>query len=596
LTRKSFGGEKLKRNRQATYILLAILLIFPFGAIPASAQLDATPELSFDLWVLSWDDISVDTGSGIRTQLDEIGIEINVVITDDDPMYTGIYAEPREFTLYEMSHGYGSVPDHVWWRMHSENIIDWGDNCYGIDNATVDDLLDDFMASTPATLEANARAVQIAAKDNIPYIPLYLSDDTHAIRSEWTNYTLKPGGVFTDFNPQTVIFMYDTDLPSPMDFVMAYPSDIGELNPIFARSARSTWYDMLVYDTLISFDNDLNPIPWLAESFVQTSDGLQVNFTIRTGVTWHDGQPLTPDDVEFSINYYKNAPEDANQWSFLQHISSIDVEGQVVSVNLDQPFAFGLQNLGVLYMYPQHVREGIPADDARWDDHTNVTAQTGSGPFVYDSRSPDEFTLVTKFADWWGPDNPYVGQLPNIDSIRIDVVRGQDARILAMRAGDADTERYEVFGAYVNTILNAPELDLVTGLPSQWDYVLGFNTTIPGLDDIDVRKAIAYATNRQGLVNIGRLGHGTVTDNVIPEAFFPGLSDPAGDWYSFNVTIANQILDDAGYLDVDNDGVREFPGVAPPAAGPDLVLLAGIGAGALIVGIVCTYALLKRGK
>ena len=64
-----------------------------------------------------------------------------------------------------------------------------------------------------------------------------------------------------------VVPMVSAQDPEVMSFVMAYPSDVGEQNPIFARSARSLWYDMLIYDTLISFDENADLIPWLAESW-----------------------------------------------------------------------------------------------------------------------------------------------------------------------------------------------------------------------------------------------------------------------------------------------------------------------------------------
>jgi len=582
------------RKKKLLYALLALALFIPWGVIPVNAQVNATPELSFDLWVLSWDDISVDTGTGIRTLLDEIGININVVIKDDDPMYEGLFQEPRQFTMYEMSHGYGSVPDHVWYRMHSENIIDWGDNPYGLNNATMDTALDNFITSTPATVHENARLVQLYATQNIPYIPLFLSDDTHAIRAEWTNYTIKPGGPFTSYNPQTMVFMYDETWTSgDMLFVMAYGSDIGELNPMFYRSERSHWYDMQVYDTLISYDENLDPIPWLCESYAVSTDGKTVNFTIRTGATWHDGQPLTADDVAFTFNYQKDAPEDAVYWSFLQHMTSATAYGDVVSIVMDAAYTFALQNLGEIYILPEHIWDGVEADDARWDNPDNVTAHVGSGPYKFASRVADEYTSLERFDNWWGPDNPNVGQIPSITDLRIDVVAGQDARILAMRSGAADTERYEVFGAYVNTILNAPELDLITGVASQWDYVLGFNMTIPGLDDLTVRQAISLAMDRQYLVNVGRLGFGTITNSSIPAAFYPSYYSPDGAFVE-DVDLANEILDDAGYLDIDNDGVREFPGVAPPSGGIDIVLIIGIGAGALVIGVLISYVLLRK--
>jgi ABC-type transport system substrate-binding protein len=338
-----------------------------------------------------------------------------------------------------------------------------------------------------------------------------------------------------------------------MEFVMAYPSDIGEQNPIFARSARSTWYDMLIYDTLISYDDDLGMIPWLAEEWTVSADGMTVTFTIRDGATWHDNTTLTPADVKFTFEHHKNAPSDANYWSLLQHTTSITVSGQDVVVVFDQPFTFAIDNLGSMHMLPKHIREGVAADAAVWDDATNVTAHIGSGPFKFVSRTPDEFIQMERNDDWWGPDNPYVGQLPNIESLRIDVVLGQDARILAMRSGEADTERYEVFGAYVNSILNAPELQLVTGVVSQWDYVLGFNTTVAPFDDPDVRDAIALAIDRQQLVNIGRLGFGTPTNSCIPAEFFPSYFDNDGAFPAQDVDAAIDLLNDT-YTDADDDG------------------------------------------
>ncbi|MFW9833409.1 MAG: ABC transporter substrate-binding protein [Candidatus Thorarchaeota archaeon] len=338
-----------------------------------------------------------------------------------------------------------------------------------------------------------------------------------------------------------------------MSFVMAYPSDIGEQNPIFARSARSTWYDMLIYDTLISFDENFNMIPWLCESWDVSSDGLTVTFTIREGAVWHDGTPLTPDDIKFTFELHKNAPADANYWSMLQHTTSITVDGNDVVVVFDQVYSFAVQNLGMIYILPEHIRDGLPADDPVWDDATNATAHIGSGPFKFVSRVPDEYIQMERNDDWWGPSNPNIGQLPNIEDLRIDVVLGQDARILAMRQGTADSERYEVFGAYVSSILNAPELQLVTGVPSQWDYVIGFNMTVAPFNDPDVRDAVAYAIDRAGLINIGRLGFGTPTNSSIPYEFFPTFFSSNGVFPSQNITRANEILDDAGYTSYTGD-------------------------------------------
>jgi len=347
-----------------------------------------------------------------------------------------------------------------------------------------------------------------------------------------------------------------------MPFIMAFGSDIGELNPLVWRSERSHWYDMLVYDTLLTYDDDLGLIPWLAEDWSVSANGLQINFTIRDGVVWHDGEDLNATDVAFTFEYIRDAPSDVNWWTMLQNLTSATAYGNVVVCEFNQLFSFALQNLGEIYILPEHIWSGIEADDPVWNDHTDVEAHVGSGPFKYVERVPDEYTTLARNDDWWGESNPNAGQLPNIDQVRIDVVIGQDARILAMRNGEADTERYEVFGPYVNEVLGYPELQLVQGVASQWDYVLGMNLTVPGLDDINVRRAMAYAINRTELINVGRLGHGTATWSAIPEVFYPDLFSEEG-VFPENLAMANQILDDAGYLDNDGDGNRNFPGTAP---------------------------------
>lgn len=349
-----------------------------------------------------------------------------------------------------------------------------------------------------------------------------------------------------------------------MPFVMAYGSDLGELNPLLWRSERSHWYDMLVYDTLLTYDDDLSIIPWLAEDYAVSTDGLTVNFTIREGAKWHDGENLSADDIAFTFEYIRDAPADVNWWTILQSLTSATVYGSVVSCVFDQLHSFALHTLGEIYILPEHIWSAYEADDARWNDATIVSAHTGSGPFMYVERVPDEYTELARFDDWWGEDNPNVGQLPNIDSVRIEVILGQEARLLAMRSGAADTERYEVFGSYVNEVLSYPELQLVTGVPSQWDYVWGFDLTAPGLDDLEVRRALALAVNREEVIAVGRLGHGTATESAIPEAFYPELFNEIG-VFDEDITEANAILDAAGYLDNDADGNRNFPGSAPTA-------------------------------
>jgi peptide/nickel transport system substrate-binding protein len=343
-------------------------------------------------------------------------------------------------------------------------------------------------------------------------------------------------------------------------FVMAYPSDIGEMNPLFSRSERTGWFLIQIYDSLIAYDTEMNTIPWLATSWEITPDAKNFTFHIRQGVKWHDGVPLNASDVKFTLEYIKAAPEDALRWTLLQKMESCTVhDAYTVSAVFNESLGFGLMQIGEINIVPKHIRDwgdwqnGNSQHNECWDDPENVTAHTGSGPFKFVERVENEYILLDKNPDWWGKE-------PNVDGIRIDVISSPSARILAMRQGTADSERYELTGAAdIQAVQNAPELKVITGVVSQWDYVLGFNLTIHGLDDPIIREAICYAIDRQEIIDVARGGYGTPTWTTIPEAFFPAYYNESGKFPAQNITYANQLLDNAGYDDTDDDDIRNFP-------------------------------------
>ena len=343
-------------------------------------------------------------------------------------------------------------------------------------------------------------------------------------------------------------------------FVMAYPSDIGEMNPVFSRSERTGWFLIQIYDSLIAYDTEMNTIPWLATSWNVSSDAKNFTFHIRQGVEWHDGVPLNASDVKFTLEYIKAAPEDALRWTLLQKMVNCTVhDAYTVSAVFNESLGFGIMQIGEINIVPMHIRDwgdwehGNSQHNECWDDPSNVTAHTGSGPFKFVERVENEYILLEKNTVWWGKE-------PNVDGIRIDVISSASARILAMRQGTADTERYELTGAAdIQAVQNAPELKVITGVASQWDYVLGFNLTIPGLDDPIVREAICYAIDRQEIIDVARGGYGTATWTTIPEAFFPAYYNESGKFPAQNITYANQLLDNAGYNDTDDDDIRNFP-------------------------------------
>ncbi|MCW3992070.1 MAG: ABC transporter substrate-binding protein, partial [Candidatus Bathyarchaeota archaeon] len=145
------------------------------------------------------------------------------------------------------------------------------------------------------------------------------------------------------------------------------------------------------------------------------------------------------------------------------------------------------------------------------------------------------------------------------------------ARFLAIRTGEAHSERYELDVGFIEAASKDPNLVPLedTWCVGMWDYIIDFNQrTDPALQDPAVKKAIAYAIDKQRLVDIARLGYGTATETYIPSAFFgPAYEDPTAVKYEYNVDLANLMLDAAGYLDIDDDGIREMPAYARDSDG-----------------------------
>ena len=143
---------------------------------------------------------------------------------------------------------------------------------------------------------------------------------------------------------------------------------------------RGPWPWRSSFDTLLWKDSTGQPISWLAESWKRSDDGREWRFTLRDGVKWQDGQPLTADDVVFTFDYLSNGPGKANPGIF-GPVPGMEVlaEGpQVVVFRLPSPIApFEVTVAGRVPILPKHIWSGV-SDPVKWRD---PKALVGSGPY-----------------------------------------------------------------------------------------------------------------------------------------------------------------------------------------------------------------------
>ncbi|NPV55434.1 MAG: ABC transporter substrate-binding protein [Anaerolineae bacterium] len=335
------------------------------------------------------------------------------------------------------------------------------------------------------------------------------------------------------------------------------------LNPGAALLAESFVIYELAYSALVDLQLDGTYSPDLAESWTVSDDGLVWTFTIRDGVKFSDGTPLTARDVVFTFEFYQAHEEFPYMNGYTYAFDTVEApDDRTVVLTLTTPAPNLESQIVFLYILPEHI----------WKDHAEGQAASefenlemvGSGPFIMKDYRQGEYVHLEANRDF------YLSP-PKVDEVVFQTFSNLDALVQAIKTGQVDMIT-EMPNTAVATLQEAPDVRVVTGPPLAPDITdIVFNVTEPqdcpedgactghpALRDKTVRQALAYATNKQELVDIVLLGLGTPGLTLIP--------DSLGVWYNqtiqdfpFDLATANRMLDDAGYLDSDGDGVRDMP-------------------------------------
>lgn len=318
----------------------------------------------------------------------------------------------------------------------------------------------------------------------------------------------------------------------------------------FGYVAGIGYYRMsYIYDTLLWEDSTGQLQPWLATGFSRSDDGSTYTFDLRDDVRWHDGRPLTVDDVVFTFDYFK-----ANTFSPLlvaqpQNVAQVTaVGGQSVEFRLEKPAVTFLESVaGAIPIVPAHIWSSIEDPAAERD----LAALVGTGPYRLESFSESEGTFLYTANESYFLGAPHVEriELAPVGDELLGVLGGQ---LVAGAASEVGPDALRPF-----------QVDPAFGiLESDGDFSapLYFNLGRGGaLADVRFRRACAHAIDRSSLVE--RIGGAGLSGN-------PGFLPPthpfhlAVEQYDFDLDAANQLLDAAGYV-MGPTGVRQTPDGEP---------------------------------
>ena len=299
----------------------------------------------------------------------------------------------------------------------------------------------------------------------------------------------------------------------------------------------------LIYNGMTRVDEQGRIVPDLADTWDVTSDGLSYTFHLRHDVSWHDGQPFTADDVVFTVDILR-APDFQGQPELAKLWRSVRVERSdpyTVRFTLAEPFApfLSYTTVGLL---PFHILKDVPA--ALLPEHAFNLRPIGTGPFQVVEVS-SKHALLRANPDY------YQGR-PYFDKLEVVFFADQESVASALR-------RREIHAAHVS-LESVAEVKAEEGIslysaPLSGYALVFLNLDLPIFQDTEVRQALLWATDRRKIADQVMAGQALLANGPIPP--FSWAYEAHAAQYGHDPAKANMLLDKAGWVDKDGDGVRE---------------------------------------
>ncbi len=327
-------------------------------------------------------------------------------------------------------------------------------------------------------------------------------------------------------------------------FVVALSDNIKTIDPIGSPSvdAASERVRTLMFNSLVKKDEKFDYVPELATNIQRSDDGLVFTFTLRDGVTFHDGRPFTSADAKYTFDTVL-ASTFAKAASFFEgsgatrtaYVKSVEApDAHTLIIRLNKQWTGLLPNLVPIAMIPKDSYESEKAHPL------------GTGPFKF--KSYDQVQQVVDLeanqAYWDGPSK--------IPALRVRVISESNAMQAELQSGRVDIAPLatSLSPDAIRALGQNPNLKVQQFEGSNLN-LLTFNTTEPPLNSAKVRQAIAYAIDRESIIRDLVLNQGAIAHAILPEASWAYAKPPT---YQFDPNKAKQLLDEAGFRDPDGDG------------------------------------------
>ncbi|HET7601504.1 MAG TPA: ABC transporter substrate-binding protein [Gemmatimonadales bacterium] len=299
--------------------------------------------------------------------------------------------------------------------------------------------------------------------------------------------------------------------------MFASGADLQSINPLLTLHPLAHQVQRYVlFTTLVRYDSAMQVQPYLARSWHWSRDHRRLTFILHANVRWHDGTPTTARDAAWTLNAARDSVTGYPRYQDvrgIQHVSAEDDSTLVIQFGEPQSrIPDVLTDLAVL---PEHILRSVPHGELRrssFNEHP-----VGNGPFRFVSHEPNRRWVFQRNDDFPAS----LGGPPRLDRFIVVVVDEPATKLAALSSGELDFAGIQP--AHADFVRRDPHLAVVT-YPLLFTYGIVFNTRHPPFDQVEVRRAVSDALDRQEIVDGYLFGFGTPAVGPVPEGV-PGRLD-----------------------------------------------------------------------
>ncbi|MBL3701180.1 ABC transporter substrate-binding protein [Sulfitobacter sp. BDSS02] len=329
---------------------------------------------------------------------------------------------------------------------------------------------------------------------------------------------------------------------------MALNADIRGTNPGVTRDGNTDIIHSQFVEGLVTYADNFEIIPMLAETYGVSEDGLTYTFNLRHGVKFHNGEEMTAKEVEWSWNRLAGEASESHCKNYfngengLKVVSAKAVDDYTFEITLDRPYAvflatmarFDCGSMGILH--PDSVNE-----DGSWNK------PIGTGPYVLGEHLPGRYVELELFPDYVSRDEPVNGlgggKHAEVDTLHFDFVGEGAVAKTALQAGDLDIVALDAMAAA--ELKEAPGFKVDATQSAVWDTYL-LNPNDPVLADVRIRQAMAHAIDPSQIMAAITEGFGEASPSPVPP-MSKNFTEVQAEYPAYDVEQAKSLMEEAGY-------------------------------------------------